>query len=96
MFSYLDATPTRPSLEQMLEDYWDLMPEYQVNILTLPSLYFLQSSCQSYSIYRWRAFRECYALLRWNYYYGCDIGSDFFSSDVNTLGVFKEDSLVYG
>lgn len=29
MFSYLDATPTRPSLEQMLEDYWDLMPEYQ-------------------------------------------------------------------
>jgi hypothetical protein len=32
MFSYLDATPTRPSLEQMLEDYWDLMPEYQVYI----------------------------------------------------------------
>ncbi|CAM6027860.1 unnamed protein product [Sphagnum balticum] len=29
MFTYLDATPSRPSLEQMLEDYWDLMPSYQ-------------------------------------------------------------------
>jgi hypothetical protein len=29
MFTYLDATPNRPSLEQMLEDYWDLMPPYQ-------------------------------------------------------------------
>ncbi|CAN5956964.1 unnamed protein product [Sphagnum jensenii] len=29
MFTYLDATPNRPSLEQMLEDYWDLMPLYQ-------------------------------------------------------------------
>jgi hypothetical protein len=30
MFTYLDATPNCPSLEQMLEDYWDLMPPYQV------------------------------------------------------------------
>lgn len=29
MFTYLDATPNRPSFEQMLEDYWDLMPPYQ-------------------------------------------------------------------
>ncbi|CAK9220239.1 unnamed protein product [Sphagnum troendelagicum] len=29
MFTYLDATPSRPSLEQMLEDYWNLMPLYQ-------------------------------------------------------------------
>ncbi|XP_024389786.1 uncharacterized protein [Physcomitrium patens] len=29
MFSYLDATPSRPLLEEMLEDYWDLMPDYQ-------------------------------------------------------------------
>eukprot|EP00892_Ulva_mutabilis_P010734 jgi/Ulvmu1/8032/UM004_0269.1 len=29
LFSYLDAEPSRPSLESMLEDYWQLMPEYQ-------------------------------------------------------------------
>jgi hypothetical protein len=30
MFTYLDAHPDRPSLEDLLEDYWRLMPEYQV------------------------------------------------------------------
>jgi hypothetical protein len=34
MFTYLDATPSRPSLEQMLEDYWNLMPLYQVCLLS--------------------------------------------------------------
>ncbi|KAH9301562.1 hypothetical protein KI387_013145, partial [Taxus chinensis] len=29
LFSYMDAQPNCPSLEQMLEDYWDLMPDYQ-------------------------------------------------------------------
>lgn len=29
MFSYLDAEPHRPSLEEMFEDYWELMPQYQ-------------------------------------------------------------------
>lgn len=29
MFTYLDADPERPSLEELMEDYWDLMPEYQ-------------------------------------------------------------------
>lgn len=29
LFSYMDAKPENPSLEQMLEVYWDLMPEYQ-------------------------------------------------------------------
>ncbi|GLJ30830.1 hypothetical protein SUGI_0612280 [Cryptomeria japonica] len=29
LFSYMNAQPNCPSLEQMLEDYWDLMPEYQ-------------------------------------------------------------------
>ncbi|KAG6557903.1 hypothetical protein Mapa_000081 [Marchantia paleacea] len=29
LFTYLDATPDRPSLEELLEAYWDLMPEYQ-------------------------------------------------------------------
>jgi hypothetical protein len=32
MFTYLDATPNHPSLEQMLEDYWDLMPPYHVSL----------------------------------------------------------------
>lgn len=30
MFTYLDAHPDRPSLESLLEDYWQLMPKYQV------------------------------------------------------------------
>ncbi|KAJ7526297.1 hypothetical protein O6H91_16G001100 [Diphasiastrum complanatum] len=30
LFTYADVTPSRPSLEKMLEDYWDLMPAYQV------------------------------------------------------------------
>lgn len=29
LFTYVDAQPNRPSLEKMLEDYWDLMPDYQ-------------------------------------------------------------------
>ncbi|MCO5609180.1 hypothetical protein L7F22_063403 [Adiantum nelumboides] len=29
LFSYMDVSPERPSLEQLLEMYWDLMPEYQ-------------------------------------------------------------------
>lgn len=29
MFTYLDASPSRPSLEAMLEHYWQAMPQYQ-------------------------------------------------------------------
>ena len=29
MFAYLDAHPSRMSLEAMLEDYWERMPAYQ-------------------------------------------------------------------
>eukprot|EP00250_Pteridium_aquilinum_P013578 c21433_g1_i1 orf=668-2395(-) len=29
LFAYMDVNPECPSLEQMLETYWDLMPEYQ-------------------------------------------------------------------
>lgn len=29
MFTYLDAHPSRPSLEALLRDYWELMPQYQ-------------------------------------------------------------------
>ena len=30
MFTYADAQPTRPSLLAMMEEYWKLMPKYQV------------------------------------------------------------------
>lgn len=33
MFTYVDAQPTRPSLLAMMEEYWKLMPKYQVNPL---------------------------------------------------------------
>lgn len=29
MFTYVDASPERPSLEQLLEHYWSAMPQYQ-------------------------------------------------------------------
>lgn len=29
LFTYLDAHPERPSLEELFEDYWRLLPEYQ-------------------------------------------------------------------
>ncbi len=29
LFTYLDAHPDRPSLEDVFEDYWQLLPEYQ-------------------------------------------------------------------
>ncbi|NER00958.1 MAG: FAD-binding oxidoreductase, partial [Cyanothece sp. SIO2G6] len=29
LFTYLDADPQRPSLEDLFEDYWRLLPEYQ-------------------------------------------------------------------
>lgn len=34
MFSYLDADEGRPSLEAMMEVYWQTMPEYQVGVLS--------------------------------------------------------------
>lgn len=30
MFTYVDPRPGCPKLEELLEDYWDLMPNYQV------------------------------------------------------------------
>ncbi|WMV12303.1 hypothetical protein MTR67_005688 [Solanum verrucosum] len=30
MFTYVDPQPGSPQLEELLEDYWDLMPKYQV------------------------------------------------------------------
>ncbi len=29
LFTYLDASPSRPSLEALLDEYWRRMPEYQ-------------------------------------------------------------------
>jgi len=37
MFTYVDAQPTRPSLLAMMEEYWKLMPKYQVTFpYTMP------------------------------------------------------------
>lgn len=33
MFAYIDPQPGCPKVEDLLEDYWDLMPGYQVNFL---------------------------------------------------------------
>lgn len=30
MFTYIDPQPGSPKLEELLEEYWDLMPKYQV------------------------------------------------------------------
>lgn len=30
MFTYVEPQPSSPKLEELLEDYWDLMPKYQV------------------------------------------------------------------
>ena len=30
MFTYVDPQPGSPKLEELLEDYWNLMPDYQV------------------------------------------------------------------
>lgn len=39
MFTYLDASPQRPSLEDLLEHYWHAMPEYQgIDVNTLEIL----------------------------------------------------------
>lgn len=32
MFTYMDADPARPSLEMLMEDYWNLLPMYQPSI----------------------------------------------------------------
>lgn len=33
MFTYVEPQPMAPKLEELLEEYWDLMPEYQVNFM---------------------------------------------------------------
>jgi hypothetical protein len=32
MFTYVEPQPGSPKLEELLEEYWNLMPEYQVSI----------------------------------------------------------------
>ncbi|PWA47959.1 hypothetical protein CTI12_AA495100 [Artemisia annua] len=29
MFTYVEPKPSSPTIEELLEDYWDLMPKYQ-------------------------------------------------------------------
>ena len=35
MFTYVDPQPESPKLEELLEEYWDLMPHYQVRFSDL-------------------------------------------------------------
>ncbi|GAQ77784.1 Hypothetical protein KFL_000030600 [Klebsormidium nitens] len=50
MFTYLDAHPDRPSLESLLEDYWQLMPKYQG--VKLENLEFLRVLFGCFPTYR--------------------------------------------
>jgi len=34
MFTYVEPQPGSPKLEELLEEYWDLMPEYQASFLS--------------------------------------------------------------
>ncbi len=38
LFSYFDADERRPSLEAMMDDYWRLMPSYQVRPAEVPAI----------------------------------------------------------
>jgi hypothetical protein len=33
MFTYVEPQPESPKLEELLEEYWNLMPEYQASFL---------------------------------------------------------------
>ncbi|RVW97406.1 hypothetical protein CK203_026321 [Vitis vinifera] len=39
MFTYVDPQPKCPKLEDLLEDYWDMMPEYQGRLSPLPAAF---------------------------------------------------------
>lgn len=46
MFTYVNPQPGLPKLEDLLEDYWDLMPKYQVNFRSvLCNLMYHSSNC---------------------------------------------------
>lgn len=47
MFTYVDPQPGCPKLEELLEDYWNLMPNYQVAIMvSIYHLVNLERPCQ--------------------------------------------------
>ena len=35
LFTYMDAKPERPSIMEIMNDYWDLLPRYQVYLLLI-------------------------------------------------------------
>lgn len=41
MFTYVDPQPQSPKLEELLEEYWKLMPEYQVSLDSVPDNWML-------------------------------------------------------
>lgn len=44
MFTYVNPQPDSPKLEELLEDYWDLMPKYQVSFLICSPVYWIVNS----------------------------------------------------
>ncbi|KAG5545614.1 hypothetical protein RHGRI_017939 [Rhododendron griersonianum] len=53
MFTYVDPHPGCPKLEELLEDYWDLMPNYQVGV-SLDNLEILRVIYGIFPTYRGR------------------------------------------
>jgi hypothetical protein len=57
MFTYVSPQPGSPKLEELLEDFWDLMPEYQVNFLiAICRITFTFNFCSSASWWYWILF----------------------------------------
>lgn len=50
MFTYVDPQPGSPKLEELLEEYWELMQDYQVSswvCYSIHTLHFHSFSCLS-------------------------------------------------
>jgi hypothetical protein len=57
MFTYVSPQPGSPKLEELLEDFWDLMPEYQVNFqIAICRITFTFNFCSSASWWYWILF----------------------------------------
>ncbi len=59
MFTYVDAQPTRPSLLAMMEEYWKLMPKYQVTPLSTIPEAMVVASCVAGCPMRLPVSKEC-------------------------------------
>ncbi|KAB1200862.1 hypothetical protein CJ030_MR0G006092 [Morella rubra] len=99
MFTYVDPQPGSPKLEELLEEYWDLMPHYQG--VSLKDLEILRVIYGIFPTYRDRlcknealtVFRGMGDYLKWNY--SCtsiNYGYVLFDSDTLQFLVNRVDS----